>query len=220
MQIECLYQGQYLSPHELQQITEVFSRLFVDTHTKVYGIFLDAVCELIVAHCAQLHNWLYTLLTRLLIKLGSDLLGSVQQKVNKVLTIIQEYFPSELQMYSVFRYLGDSNYKPNTKTKLATLNFATQVVTSYWQAPNVPITSLIPNYIHTGARALNQVVIMAVDNRQSELKTTARRMIAALFSCDAPNTTLMLGELPKEVEHSAMAIIHSYVRRTSSCEFR
>lgn len=53
-----------MTQSELSQITDVFTRMFVDTHTKVFGLFLDVVGELINTHADHLHDWLYLLITR------------------------------------------------------------------------------------------------------------------------------------------------------------
>ena len=57
--------------------------MFMDAHTKVFTLFLDTLIELVVAHKADLGDWLHILLTRLLNKLGGDLLGSIIQKINR-----------------------------------------------------------------------------------------------------------------------------------------
>ena len=72
-----------LSGSELRRVTEIFGRMFMDAHTKVFTLFLDTLIELVVAHKADLGDWLHILLTRLLNKLGGDLLGSIIQKINR-----------------------------------------------------------------------------------------------------------------------------------------
>lgn len=77
--------------------------MFIDTHTKVYSLFLDTVNELILTHSDWLHDWLFILLTRLFNKLGTDLLASMYNKIWKTLQLVHEYFPSELKLHQVFR---------------------------------------------------------------------------------------------------------------------
>ena len=38
--------------------------MFVDAHTKVFSLLLDAVCELLLVHWQQLKDWLYQLMFR------------------------------------------------------------------------------------------------------------------------------------------------------------
>lgn len=61
----------------------------MDAHTKVFTLFLDTLTELVVSHKADMTDWLYVLLTRLLNKLGADLLGSIIQKINRTLEVVR-----------------------------------------------------------------------------------------------------------------------------------
>lgn len=56
---------------------------------QVYSLFLDALCDFIVVNKVDLHDWLFVLLSRLLTKLGTDLLSSLQSKVVRVLDVIR-----------------------------------------------------------------------------------------------------------------------------------
>lgn len=92
-----------MSPEQLQSVLDLFRKMFMDTHTKVYALFLDTVNELIILHSNELHDWLFILLTRLFNKLGTELLGSMHGKIWKTLSLVHEYFPPDLQMKVVFR---------------------------------------------------------------------------------------------------------------------
>lgn len=68
--------------------------LFINNHLicvclQVYSLFLDALCDFIVVNKVDLHDWLFVLLSRLLTKLGTDLLSSLQSKVVRVLDVIR-----------------------------------------------------------------------------------------------------------------------------------
>lgn len=56
---------------------------------KVFSLFLDALALLIETHKDDLHDNLYFLMSRLLNKLGADLLGSVQAKTLKILDLVR-----------------------------------------------------------------------------------------------------------------------------------
>lgn len=57
--------------------------------SQVFSLFLDALTVLIETHKDELHDNLYFLISRLLNKLGADLLGSVQAKTLKVLDLVR-----------------------------------------------------------------------------------------------------------------------------------
>lgn len=54
---------------------------------QVFSMFLETLVDFIVLHRDDLQDWLFVLLTQLLKKMGADLLGSVQAKVQKALDI-------------------------------------------------------------------------------------------------------------------------------------
>ena len=50
-------------------------------------MFLETLVDFIILHRDDLQDWLFVLLTQLLKKMGADLLGSVQAKVQKALDV-------------------------------------------------------------------------------------------------------------------------------------
>ncbi|KOB65732.1 Uncharacterized protein OBRU01_22286, partial [Operophtera brumata] len=47
---------------QLRRLTELLNKMFVDAHTKVFSLLLDALCELLLVHWQQLKDWLYQLM--------------------------------------------------------------------------------------------------------------------------------------------------------------
>lgn len=185
--------------------------MFVDPHTKVFGLFLDVVGVLINTHSDQLHDWLYLLITRLLNKLGGDLLGSVQTKVLRILEQVQSSFPYEIQLQCIFRYfilihyvfscksyfilifhiffrlLADNIQKPNTKTKIAMLKFLISLCAI--GRSSTPSGSTMPG--PTGYRAIQNLVSMTRDSRSPDIRYNSKKALCALFDCDAPMVSLI-----------------------------
>ncbi|KAI8441690.1 hypothetical protein MSG28_015222 [Choristoneura fumiferana] len=126
-----LNSGRLLTDSQLRRLTELLNKMFVDAHTKVFSLLLDAVCELLLVHWQQLKDWLYQLVFRLLMKLGTDILGSVQSKIMKTLDVIHECFPPELQLHNIFRFLADGATAPTAKTKAAALRFLAELAHDY-----------------------------------------------------------------------------------------
>lgn len=61
--------------------------LTVSVHLQVFSMFLETLVDFIGVHKDDLQDWLFVLLTQLLKKMGADLLGSVQAKVQKALDV-------------------------------------------------------------------------------------------------------------------------------------
>ena len=54
---------------------------------QVFSMFLETLVDFVTVHREDLQDWLFVLLTQLLKKMGADLLGSVQAKVQKALDV-------------------------------------------------------------------------------------------------------------------------------------
>lgn len=177
-----LSDGKMLTPQQLQTILDLFRKMFMDPHIKVYSLFLDTVNELIISHSQDLHDWIFILLTRLFNKLGTDLLGSMNGKIWKTLTLVYEYFPADLQMHSVFKILTDSTQTPNVKTKHATVKFLTTLVQTYCTNEQFALTS-------PADRAILKILTYAADQKSMELKQQAKHCIIALYNWNPANVS-------------------------------
>uniref|UniRef100_A0A6B2EFM1 Putative microtubule associated-protein orbit n=1 Tax=Phlebotomus kandelakii TaxID=1109342 RepID=A0A6B2EFM1_9DIPT len=201
-----LAEGKVLNYHQLQCVLDLFRKMFMDTHTKVYSLFLDALNEVILAHSNDLHDWLFILLTRLFLKLGTDLLGSMQGKIWKTLDLVYEYFPADLQIQSVFRILVDAAQTQNSKARVATLKFLAKLASSYCQASH--FTTQRP-----AEGAIIKIVQATQDKKSMELRNQARHCLYALYNCNTQNMTTLLQTLPKEHQDNAKTIIQQYLRK-------
>uniref|UniRef100_A0A8D8DXQ8 CLIP-associating protein n=2 Tax=Culex pipiens TaxID=7175 RepID=A0A8D8DXQ8_CULPI len=208
-----LSDGKMLTSQQLQCVLDLFRKMFMDPHIKVYALFLDTVNELILSHANDLHDWLFILLTRLFQKLGGDLLGSMHGKIWKTLQLIYEYFPADLQMQCVFRILIDAAQTPNTKTRQATLKFLTTLATTYCTAAQFVIHSQTQQLVD---RAILKIIQTALDQKSADLKSQARFCIAALYNCNPSQMTMTLANLPKQYQDTAKAIIQQNIRRSTS----
>lgn len=62
-------------------------------------MFLETLVDFVVLHRDDLQDWLFVLLTQLLKKMGADLLGSVQAKVQKALDVTRLPVPQADVMF-------------------------------------------------------------------------------------------------------------------------
>uniref|UniRef100_A0A2I2YAZ1 Cytoplasmic linker associated protein 2 n=1 Tax=Gorilla gorilla gorilla TaxID=9595 RepID=A0A2I2YAZ1_GORGO len=111
-----------LSRVELKRLCEIFTRMFADPHGKrVFSMFLETLVDFIQVHKDDLQDWLFVLLTQLLKKMGADLLGSVQAKVQKALDVTRESFPNDLQFNILMRFTVDQTQTPSLKAAQSVL---------------------------------------------------------------------------------------------------
>ena len=55
---------------------------------QVFSVFMDTLVEVITIHKHMLHDWLPTLLTKMLTKCGGDMMASVAAKAQRTLDTI------------------------------------------------------------------------------------------------------------------------------------
>ncbi|XP_034950078.1 CLIP-associating protein 1-A isoform X2 [Chelonus insularis] len=200
-----LSNGNTLTASELRKVTDIFTKMFMDSHTKVFSLFLDTLHELISTHYEDLGDWLYVLCTRLLTKLGADLLGSIQTKINRTLDIVRESFSSEQLLPVIMRFLTDPAYTPNSRVKVATLQFLMSI-----------IDQAEPSALNPSCKsALVRLLDWTNDVKSQDVRRHAQEAIGALYNLNPPLFPMMLNELPKIYQDIAMPLIQSYLKRGS-----
>lgn len=74
--------------------------------SQVFSMFLETLVDFITVHREDLQDWLFVLLTQLLKKMGADLLGSVQAKVQRALDVTRlDAFLNQIQFKCLFNVL-------------------------------------------------------------------------------------------------------------------
>lgn len=182
-----LASGFTLSATELRKITDIFAKMFMDSHTKVFSLFLDTLNDLIQTHCEDLGDWLYVLCTRLLNKLGTDLLGSIQTKIHKTLEGVRECFTGEQLLPCVMRFLTNPTQTPNSRVKVATLTFITQIAET--AEPSALNSSAGPG--------LARLLDWTNDVKSQDVRRHAQNAVIALYNLNPSQFTMILSELPK-----------------------
>jgi len=207
--LQCFFRdGRMLSGTELRRITDIFTKMFMDAHTKVFALFLETLCELVSSHKADLYDWLYVLLTRLLNKLGADLLGSVVHKINRTLDVVRESFSYEEQLAVIFKFLVDQTQTPNSKVKLATLQYLRSLVTLV-ESADVPTNK-------DSEMALAKIITWTSEPKSADIRRAAHQALVSMFNTHTPQMTLVLGKLPQVYQDSAAELLDKQISQEPS----
>ncbi|XP_045460919.1 CLIP-associating protein isoform X2 [Harmonia axyridis] len=193
---------------ELKHLTEIFTKMFMDAHTKGLSLFLDTLHEVIKLYKNDLHYWIYVLLQRVFLKIGTELLNSVQSKLLVTLEIVRSNFPIPLLISNVYRFLVDSTQTPNAKVKTVVLNYLTTLCNS--------IDSSEFSFQAHALQALQKIIIFSQDSKSAELRTAARNCVVAMWNCNTSQVTMMLSELPRDLQDIASSIVNSHMRKASN----
>ncbi|XP_070166544.1 CLIP-associating protein 1 isoform X2 [Polyergus mexicanus] len=201
-----LNSGNTLTTSDLRRVTDIFTKMFMDSHTKVFSLFLDTLNELVMTHSEGLGDWLYVLCARLLNKLGTDLLGSIQTKIQRTLDIVRDYFPGQQLLPAVMRYLTDPTQTPNSRVKVAALKFIMQIAET---AEPSALTS-------SAATALARLLDWSNDGKSQDVKRHAQNAVISLYNLNPPQVTMILSELPKYYQETAWPLVQNHLRKSSA----
>nr|XP_028606307.1 CLIP-associating protein 2 isoform X19 [Podarcis muralis] len=215
-----------LSRVELKRLCEIFTRMFADPHSKrVFSMFLETLVDFIQVHKEDLQDWLFVLLTQLLKKMGADLLGSVQAKVQKALDVTRESFPNELQFNILMRFTVDQTQTPSLKTVKPALQ---DQLRSFWSSK---VKVAILKYIETLAQqmdpgdfinssetrlAVSRIITWTTEPKSSDVRKAAQSVLISLFELNTPEFTMLLGALPKTFQDGATKLLHNHLRNTGN----
>ncbi|XP_061649524.1 CLIP-associating protein 1a isoform X31 [Phyllopteryx taeniolatus] len=207
--LQNLLKGQrILSRVELKRLCEIFTRMFADPHSKVFSMFLETLVDFITVHREDLQDWLFVLLTQLLKKMGADLLGSVQAKVQKALDITRESFPFDQQFNILMRFIVDQTQTPNLKVKVAILKYIESL------ARQMDPTDFV-NSSETRL-AVSRIITWTTEPKSSDVRKAAQVVLISLFELNTPEFTMLLGALPKTFQDGATKLLHNHLKNSSN----
>ncbi|XP_047664289.1 CLIP-associating protein 2 isoform X38 [Tachysurus fulvidraco] len=215
-----------LSRVELKRLCEIFTRMFADPHSKresrgfgtaesgissasfkrVFSMFLETLVDFIMVHKADLQDWLFVLLTQLLKKMGADLLGSVQAKVQKALDVTRESFPNDLQFTILMRFTVDQTQTPNLKVKVAILKYI-ETLTLQMEPQDFVNSS-------ETRLAVSRIITWTTEPKSSDVRKAAQSVLISLFQLNTPEFTMLLGALPKTFQDGATKLLQNHLRNT------
>ncbi|KAM4842552.1 CLIP-associating protein 2 isoform 16-T16 [Thomomys bottae] len=197
-----------LSRVELKRLCEIFTRMFADPHGKVFSMFLETLVDFIQVHKDDLQDWLFVLLTQLLKKMGADLLGSVQAKVQKALDVTRESFPNDLQFNILMRFTVDQTQTPSLKVKVAILKYIETLAKQ--MDPGDFINSSETRL------AVSRVITWTTEPKSSDVRKAAQSVLISLFELNTPEFTMLLGALPKTFQDGATKLLHNHLRNAGN----
>nr|XP_014436364.1 CLIP-associating protein 1 isoform X15 [Pelodiscus sinensis] len=230
-----------LSRVELKRLCEIFTRMFADPHSKrVFSMFLETLVDFIIIHKDDLQDWLFVLLTQLLKKMGADLLGSVQAKVQKALDVTRDSFPFDQQFNILMRFIVDQTQTPNLKVKVAILKYieslarqmdptdfvnssetrlaVSRIITWTTEPKSSDVRKTMHSWVGEDlpARSTTTSSGPGEGNLEEKCKQAAQIVLISLFELNTPEFTMLLGALPKTFQDGATKLLHNHLKNSSN----
>ncbi|KAM8934479.1 CLIP-associating protein 1 isoform 2-T2 [Pelodytes ibericus] len=230
-----------LSRVELKRLCEIFTRMFADPHSKrVFSMFLETLVDFVIIHKDDLQDWLFILLTQLLKKMGADLLGSVQAKVQKALDVTRDSFPFDQQFNILMRFIVDQTQTPNLKVKVAILKYieslarqmdptdfvnssetrlaVSRIITWTTEPKSSDVRKTLHNWgcDDLPSRPSTASSGPGEGNLEDRCKQAAQIVLISLFELNTPEFTMLLGALPKTFQDGATKLLHNHLKNSSN----
>nr|XP_034984663.1 CLIP-associating protein 1 isoform X1 [Zootoca vivipara] len=229
-----------LSRVELKRLCEIFTRMFADPHSKrVFSMFLETLVDFIIIHKDDLQDWLFVLLTQLLKKMGADLLGSVQAKVQKALDVTRDSFPFDQQFNILMRFIVDQTQTPNLKVKVAILKYieslarqmdptdfansseaklaVSRIITWTTEPKSSDVRKTMHSWVGEDIPARPSASSGPGEgNLEEKCKQAAQIVLISLFELNTPEFTMLLGALPKTFQDGATRLLHNHLKNSSN----
>lgn len=197
------------SRQELKRLSEIFTRLFADQHVKVCTLFLDILYDFIRVYKRDLKEWLYTLLTKLLTKLGVENLTSIYQKLCSCLDATRSSFDLDLQFKILIQFIKDNTgQSSNLKVKIAVLKYLQDIICLMESADFHASDDL--------KYAVCKIISLTAEPKSVEVRKTAQAVLVALFNLNTPEFSLLLQDLPKNIQETGSKILRNHIKTFSS----
>ncbi|XP_030772124.1 CLIP-associating protein 1 isoform X11 [Rhinopithecus roxellana] len=141
-------------------------------------------------------------------KMGADLLGSVQAKVQKALDVTRDSFPFDQQFNILMRFIVDQTQTPNLKVKVAILKYIESL------ARQMDPTDFV-NSSETRL-AVSRIITWTTEPKSSDVRKAAQIVLISLFELNTPEFTMLLGALPKTFQDGATKLLHNHLKNSSN----
>ncbi len=171
-------------------------------------LFLDILKDFILIYKRDLKEWLYTLLTKLLTKLGTESLTSINQKLITCLEATRSSFDLDYQFKILIQFIKDNTgQSANLKVKIAVLKYLQDIICLMESVD-----------FHTSddlKYAVCKIVSLTAEPKSVEIRKTAQSVLVALFNLNTPEFSLLLQELPKNIQETGSRILRNHMKNFS-----
>ncbi|CAH8518583.1 unnamed protein product [Schistosoma turkestanicum] len=195
--------GYPLNPDDIHCLTEIFSKMFSDSQSKVVSLFMDTLQFFIKEYNPLLRDWLYTVLIRLLYRQSHEALSSHQKAIQETLLVLRSHFPLNSQFTSCCRFIMDNAYTPNFRVKTCLLEYMKDLI--LMMSPDV-----IASPSNEVINAIGKIVCWSTEPKSADVRRMASRVVIKLFDLNSTSFSNLLQSLPRGVQDRAHEVLKTY----------
>ncbi|KAH8872338.1 CLIP-associating protein 1 [Schistosoma japonicum] len=198
-----LRSGYPLNPDDIRSLTEIFSKMFADSQSKVVSLFMDTLQFFIKEYNPLLRDWLYTLLIRLLYRQSHEALSSHQKAIQETLFVLRSHFPLNSQFNSCCHFIMDNAHTPNFRVKTCLLEYLKDLI--LMMSPDA-----IANPSNEVTNAIGKIISWSAEPKSADVRRMASRVVIKLFDLNATSFSTLLQSLPRGVQDRAHEVLKTY----------
>ncbi|CAH8856051.1 unnamed protein product [Trichobilharzia szidati] len=195
--------GYPLNPDDIRCLTEIFSKMFADSQSKVVSLFMDTLQFFIKEYNPLLRDWLYTLLIRLLYRQSHEALSSHQKAIQETLFVLRSHFPLNLQFNSCCHFIMDNAHTPNFRVKTCLLEYMKDLI--LMMSPDA-----IANPSSEVTNAIGRIISWSGEPKSADVRRMASRVVIKLFDLNSSSFTNLLQALPRTAQDRAHEVLKTY----------
>ena len=178
-----------LSDSDVTLVRDTLKRFFPEHSSKLYRVFLEVLHDFIQLYCESLEGWMETVVRRLLDRLGSELLASLQLLIKKILSSLQLcYVPGFL--FRVTARVISRNESFEKKSKLAALDYFGELL---------PLLQPEDFYDHSDLERCLLALTTDLSTTNSNLRLRTQDIMSVLFDLNPTTFNLFLSRLPEKL---------------------
>lgn len=165
---------------------------------------MDTLNDFIRTYKRDLKEWLNVLLTRLLTRLGNESQSSVYHKLCLCLEATRSSFDLDLQFKTLIQFIKENCNTANLKVRVAVLKYLQDII-CLMEAVD----------FHTSddlKYAVCKIVSYTAEPKSVDIRKTSQAVLVALFNLNTPEFSMLLAELPKNIEETASRILTSHIK--------
>lgn len=201
--------GNSFSSDDIRRLTEIFSKMFTDSQSKVVSLFMDVLQFFIKEYSPALRDWHYPLLIRLLNRQGTEVLGSHQKAIQETLFVLRSHFPLHLQFVTCCRFIMDNSQAPNMKVKVCLLEYLKDLI--LMMSPDM-VSSLTPEI----CSAISRIITWSAEPKSADVRRMASRVIIKLYDLNSTSFTATLQSMPRAIQDRASEVLKTYQKTTTA----
>ncbi|VDO86582.1 unnamed protein product [Schistosoma margrebowiei] len=190
-------------PDDIHCLTEIFSKMFADSQSKVVSLFMDTLQFFIKEYNPLLRDWLYTLLIRLLYRQSHEALSSHQKAIQETLFVLRSHFPLNSQFSSCCHFIMDNAHTPNFRVKTCLLEYMKDLI--LMMSPD-----LIANPSNEVINAIGKIISWSAEPKSADVRRMASRVVIKLFDLNSTSFSTLLQSLPRGVQDRAHEVLKTY----------